>query len=160
MEDYAKIVSFDEFDAIREREDLGTIVATSGGYDPIHPGHATCLIESKKHGDTLVAIVNGDWFLRTKKGKNFQDLETRCMIVSCIRNVDYVIPFEIENDTTVCEALRRVRNAFLARAEAEQHLRETVERARAKGHSWVSIGAMVGTSGEGARQRYRETVSC
>lgn len=37
------------------------------------------------------------------------DLETRCAIVSCLRGVDYVIPFEIENDQTVCEALRRVR---------------------------------------------------
>lgn len=53
------------------------------------------------------------------------------------------------------EALRRVRNAFLARAEAEQLVREAVGKARAEGHSWASIGAMVGTSGEAARQRYR-----
>jgi hypothetical protein len=53
------------------------------------------------------------------------------------------------------EALRRVRNAFLARAEAEQRVREAVGKARAEGHSWASIGAMVGTSGEAARQRYR-----
>ncbi len=53
------------------------------------------------------------------------------------------------------EALRRVRNAFLARAEAEQRLGETITRAREEGHSWASIGAMVGTSGEAARQRYR-----
>lgn len=53
------------------------------------------------------------------------------------------------------EALRQVRNAFLARAEAEQFVREAVRNARAEGHSWASIGAMVGTSGEAARQRYR-----
>jgi hypothetical protein len=53
------------------------------------------------------------------------------------------------------EALRRVRNAFLARAEAEQRVMEAVGKARAEGHSWASIGAMVGTSGEAARQRYR-----
>lgn len=53
------------------------------------------------------------------------------------------------------EALRRVRSAFLARAEAEQRVREAVVRARAEGHAWASIGAMVGTSGEAARQRYR-----
>lgn len=51
-------------------------------------------------------------------------------------------------------ALGRVRNAFLARAEAEQRLGEAVRKARADGHSWASIGAMVGTSGEAARQRY------
>jgi D-beta-D-heptose 7-phosphate kinase/D-beta-D-heptose 1-phosphate adenosyltransferase len=107
MGDYASIVTFDQFDALRDG--LGRIVCTSGGYDPIHPGHATCLIESKQYGDTLVAIVNGDAFLRAKKGKAFQDLTTRCRIVSCIREVDFVVPFEIEGDTTVREALRRLR---------------------------------------------------
>ena len=108
---YAQIVTFEEFAELRKKNEkkLGKIVATSGGYDPIHPGHATCLIESKQYGDTLVAIVNGDWFLRNKKGKAFQDLETRCAIVACVREVDFVIPFEIENDSTVCEALRRLK---------------------------------------------------
>ena len=78
--DYAKIVTLEEFSKIRKTIDLGRIVATSGGFDPIHPGHASCLIESKKLGDTLVVIVNGDGFLRNKKGKAFQDLETRCLL--------------------------------------------------------------------------------
>lgn len=109
MGEYARILTFEEFEALRQKEDLGRIVCTSGGYDPIHPGHATCLVESRNYGDTLVAIVNGDAFLRAKKGKPFQDLATRCRIVSCVRGVDYVIPFEIEGDSTVCEALRRLR---------------------------------------------------
>lgn len=107
MSDYAKIVDFAEID--RLRDGLGKIVCTSGGFDPLHPGHATCIVESKRYGDTLVVVVNGDGFLRAKKGKAFQDLRTRCQIVSCIRHVDYVVPFEIENDQTVCEALRRLR---------------------------------------------------
>jgi cytidyltransferase-like protein len=107
MEKYAQIISFDEFDAIRAQ--LGRIVCTSGGFDPIHPGHASCIIESKSYGDTLVVVVNGDNFLSNKKGKPFMDLQTRCRIVSCVREVDYVIPFEIENDSTVSEALRRIR---------------------------------------------------
>jgi D-beta-D-heptose 7-phosphate kinase/D-beta-D-heptose 1-phosphate adenosyltransferase len=84
-------------------------VCTSGGYDPLHPGHATCIVDSKQYGDTLVVVVNGDSFLKNKKGKSFMDLNTRCMIVACLRGVDYVIPFEIENDPTVSEALRRIR---------------------------------------------------
>jgi hypothetical protein len=51
-------------------------------------------------------------------------------------------------------ALRELRHAFLARAAAEQHVTDAVEKARGDGHSWASIGAMVGTSGEAARQRY------
>jgi chromatin segregation and condensation protein Rec8/ScpA/Scc1 (kleisin family) len=53
-------------------------------------------------------------------------------------------------------ALRELRQAFLARAEAEQRVTDAVRRARADGHSWASIGAMVGTSGEAARQRYSQ----
>ena len=107
MNDYAKILTFDQFDKIRDQ--LGRIVCTSGGYDPVHPGHASCIIESRHYGDTLVVVVNGDGFLRRKKGKPFMDLQTRCEIIACLRGVDYVIPFEIEVDQTVNEALRRIR---------------------------------------------------
>jgi cytidyltransferase-like protein len=107
MDKPARIVSFKEFEQIRDG--LGKIVCTSGGFDPLHPGHASCISESKQYGDTLVVVVNGDGFLHRKKGKAFMDLQTRCQVVSFLRNVDYVIPFEIENDQTVSEALRRVR---------------------------------------------------
>jgi len=99
----AKIVSLDEFAKLRPI--LGRVVATSGGFDPIHPGHISCIIQSKKFGDTLVVIVNGDAFLTAKKGRPFQNLETRSLIVSGISGVDYVVPFEIENDQTVNKAL-------------------------------------------------------
>ncbi len=99
----APIVSFEEFAELRPK--LGKIVATSGGFDPIHPGHISCIIESKKFGDTVVVIVNGDAFLTAKKGRPFQNLKTRCQIVSGIRGVDYVIPFEIAGDQTVNRAL-------------------------------------------------------
>jgi len=80
MEKYAQILNFDEFNQIRDG--LGRIVCTSGGFDPIHPGHASCIIESKQYGDTLVVVVNGDNFLQRKKGKQFMDLQTRCNLVA------------------------------------------------------------------------------
>lgn len=88
-----------------ERHAWGCVVMTSGGFDPIHPGHTSCIVESKQHGDTLVVVVNGDSFLAHKKGRSFMDLSTRCAIVSAIRGVDVVIPFEISGDTTICVAL-------------------------------------------------------
>ena len=109
----AVIISLDDFEKIRY--DLGIIVATSGGFDPLHPGHASSILDAKKYGDTLAVIVNGDWFLTNKKGRPFQDLKTRCQIVSYLRGVDYVIPFEIENDDSVCEALRRMRPHIFAK---------------------------------------------
>ncbi len=93
----AHIVSIEDFKKLREKL-VGTIVATSGGFDPIHPGHISCIIESRKYGDILVVAVNGDNFLRLKKGKPFQDIATRASIVSSIRGVDYVVPFDAEKD--------------------------------------------------------------
>lgn len=103
----APIASFAELESLRPK--LGKIVATSGGFDPIHPGHISCIVDSKQYGDTLVVIVNGDNFLETKKGRPFQDLATRCMIVSAVRGVDFVVPFEIEGDQTVVMALEQLR---------------------------------------------------
>jgi cytidyltransferase-like protein len=103
----AHIVTFEEFDQIRDT--LGTIVCASGGFDPIHPGHVSYIHDSKQYGNTLVVIVNGDTFLRNKKGKAFMDLDSRSHIASYIKGVDYVIPFEIENDQTVSEALKKIR---------------------------------------------------
>ena len=103
----APIVDFDWIDA--HRNELGTIVCTSGGFDPVHPGHLSVIAESKKFGDTLVVVVNGDGFLTRKKGKPFQDIETRCRIISYARGVDFVVPFEINDDQTVREALRRIK---------------------------------------------------
>lgn len=102
----APILSFDEFEADRPS---GRIVLTSGGFDPIHPGHISSIQESGRFGDVVVVVVNGDAFLEAKKGKAFQDLATRCAIVSALRGVDVVVPFEIEGDSTVREALRRIR---------------------------------------------------
>ena len=106
-EDYAPVVTFEEFD--RLRPGLGRVVCTSGGFDPIHPGHISCIADSRRLGDTVVVVVNGDGFLRAKKGKPFQDMATRVAIVSALKAVDYVIPFEVEGDATVREALRRIR---------------------------------------------------
>jgi len=107
MHNPAPIISIDDFIALRPT--LGKIVCTSGGFDPIHPGHVSCIRDSKKYGDTLVVIVNGDTFLKNKKGRPFMDIETRCHIVAHLAGVDYVVPFEIENDQTVCVALEKIK---------------------------------------------------
>ena len=104
MANMATILELEEIAGLRAT--LGRVVLTSGGFDPIHPGHASCLVASKQYGDTLVVIVNGAGFLRRKKGRPFMDLRSRCQVVACIRGVDYVVPFERTDDDTVCEAIR------------------------------------------------------
>lgn len=104
----AKILSLTQFKKLRPKL-KGKIVMTSGAFDPIHPGHISCFLESKKLGDILVVAVNGDAFLRAKKGKPFQDLQTRTLIVSGIRGIDYVVPFEAPGDVSCAKALAAVR---------------------------------------------------
>jgi D-beta-D-heptose 7-phosphate kinase/D-beta-D-heptose 1-phosphate adenosyltransferase len=136
----APIVSFDEIAKLRPK--LGKIVATSGGFDPIHPGHISCIIQSKKYGDTLVVIVNGDGFLRAKKGRPFQDLETRSLIVSGVREVDYVVPFEIKGDQTVRKALEALRPHVFTKGGDRIDRKSIPEWETCKKHSIKIIGGV------------------
>ncbi len=52
------------------------------------------------------------------------------------------------------DSLLSVHAAFRERADAERHLADAVAAARGDGQSWAAIGAMLGTSGEAARQKY------
>jgi hypothetical protein len=56
-------------------------------------------------------------------------------------------------------SLQKVRKAFQRRAATEEELAKAVAAARHDGQSWAAIGAMLGTSGEAARQRYRVPAS-
>ena len=56
-----------------------------------------------------------------------------------------------ERDPEVFAALRR---SVIARSDAERSIRDAVSEARRHGYSWRTIGSLVGTSGEAARQRY------
>lgn len=109
----APIVTIDEL--VYDVYNTKYLVVTSGGYDPIHPGHISCMIDAKKFNPILAVIVNGDSFLVNKKGKPFQDLKTRCQIVSTIKGVDYVVPFEIKNDPTVNVALEQIQPGVFAK---------------------------------------------
>lgn len=102
----APIVSIDE---LLEKVNHKYLVVTSGGFDPIHPGHISCIQESKKYNAILAVLVNGDQFLTAKKGRPFQDLRTRCQIVSTLQGVDYVVPYEVADDMTVSAALEEIK---------------------------------------------------
>jgi D-beta-D-heptose 7-phosphate kinase/D-beta-D-heptose 1-phosphate adenosyltransferase len=105
---FAPIVTLEEFVQVRDSV-VGDLVITSGGYDPLHFGHISCIASSKLYGDVLGVVVNGDWFLTAKKGCPFMPLQARCEVISALRGVDYVIAFEIENDSTVVQALEAIR---------------------------------------------------
>jgi hypothetical protein len=57
------------------------------------------------------------------------------------------------------EAVAALRSAVQERSDAERHVLDAVRGARQAGLSWSAIGALVGTSGEAARQRYGRRVA-
>jgi hypothetical protein len=63
----------------------------------------------------------------------------------------------IGGDRKEAAPLVAIQKAFEERARAEERLADRVADARSAGISWAAIGRMLGTSGEGARQRYNRT---
>lgn len=98
---------FDLKDYPKIKKEIGNkkIVCTSGFFDPIHPGHISCITESKKFGDILIVIVDGDQRAITKKGKSFMSEKDRAYIVDHIVGVDYVTIYNHPTENNCIEAI-------------------------------------------------------
>jgi cytidyltransferase-like protein len=70
------------------------VVLTSGGFDPLHAGHARCIYSSARLGDCLVVVVNGDGFLHRKKGYAFMTLAERMELVAHLAGVGHVVAWD------------------------------------------------------------------
>ncbi len=68
-----------------------TIVAVSGGFDPIHVGHVRLFRRAKALGDELVVILNNDNWLKKKKGFTFMPQEERKELLEAIDAIDRVV---------------------------------------------------------------------
>jgi D-beta-D-heptose 7-phosphate kinase/D-beta-D-heptose 1-phosphate adenosyltransferase len=103
--------TLEEFAAMRDLIS-GVLVATSGGFDPLHVGHLRCLRAARELGDALLVIVNGDGYLTGKKGYALMSAEDRAEIIDSVRWVDYVFCYD-DGSPLVAGAIRRVRpNVF------------------------------------------------
>lgn len=117
--------------AVRQFYPEAVIGLTSGGFDPIHPGHISCILDARARCDKLIVVVNGSEFLRKKKGHGFQPLKVRAQIVSAIKGVDITVPFEPTNpnDLTVCEALEIIRPHKFFKGGDRNNIKELPETA-------------------------------
>ncbi len=93
------------------------VVAVSGGFDPVHPGHVRMFKEAKALGDKLIVILNNDNWLHKKKGYVFMTEKERAEVIRAIRYVDevYVTQHKANtDDMSVVEALKKVKPNIFA----------------------------------------------
>jgi D-beta-D-heptose 7-phosphate kinase/D-beta-D-heptose 1-phosphate adenosyltransferase len=81
------------------------VYMTSGGFDPLHVGHLRCILATvemaESDGGYVAIIVNGDGFLRRKKGKSFMTAAERAEIIAGIRGVDAAIIWDDGGQTVI-----------------------------------------------------------
>lgn len=95
---------------MRKRKPI--IVATSGGFDPVHIGHVRMFEEAKRLGDKHIVILNNDNWLMAKKGYVFMPQKERKEVVAALRAVDEVIftrHGKNPTDMSVAKELRRLK---------------------------------------------------
>ncbi len=107
-----------------------SIVCISGGFDPLHVGHAALIEEASEWGDVVV-ILNSDSWLMRKKGYVFMPWSDRNEILKAMRHVG-AVTYVDDSDGTVCEALERIKPDYFAnggdRTEDNTPEKEVCER--------------------------------
>lgn len=94
-----------------------TVVAVSGGFDPLHVGHVRMFAAAKKLGDELVVILNNDNWLMKKKGYVFMREKERKEVIGALQMVDRVVITKHPKnpkDISVVAELKRVKPNIFA----------------------------------------------
>ena len=90
-----------------------SVVAISGGFDPIHAGHIDYIREAQTLGKLLVILNNDEWLIK-KKGNYFMDYETRKYILENIKGIWKVVP-QIDDDMSVSKSLAHYKPDIFAK---------------------------------------------
>jgi cytidyltransferase-like protein len=87
------------------------LVLVTGGFDPLHSGHISYFKAAKQLGDLLVVGINSDSWLTRKKGMPFMPFHERMNIVKNIKDVDYVLEFN-DDDNSAKHAITLARQTW------------------------------------------------
>jgi len=93
---------------IRELKLSGkSIVFTNGCFDILHRGHVAYLQSAKDLGDILIVGMNTDASVKRLKGNDrpINTLEDRAYVLSALKSVDYVIPFDEDTPLTLIQSI-------------------------------------------------------
>jgi D-beta-D-heptose 7-phosphate kinase/D-beta-D-heptose 1-phosphate adenosyltransferase len=92
----------------RVRAQGGTVVATGGCFDLLHPGHVHTLQAARALGDCLVVCLNSDASVRRLKGPSrpVQSQDDRAAVLTALGCVDAVVVFDEDTPTEVLRTIR------------------------------------------------------
>ena len=90
------------------------VVATSGCFDLIHPGHTRFLEEARSRGDMLVVLLNSDDSVRRLKGagRPVNSARDRAAVLRSLASVDAVVIF---HEDTPADILRRIKPSLFVK---------------------------------------------
>jgi D-beta-D-heptose 7-phosphate kinase / D-beta-D-heptose 1-phosphate adenosyltransferase len=93
-------------EAVRTRG--GTVVATGGCFDLLHPGHVQTLEAARALGDCLIVCLNSDASVARLKGpgRPVLGVEDRSAVLRALRCVDAVVVFDEDTPAAAIERLR------------------------------------------------------
>ncbi len=81
---------------------------TNGCFDILHKGHYSLFKFCKKHCDILIVATNSDISIKELKGKKrpYNNLKTRLINLSNIKDVDYIIYFHKLNPLNLIKKIQ------------------------------------------------------
>jgi len=84
------------------------IIAASGCFDFIHPGHVKLLQSAKNLGDTLIIGINSDESIKRLKGaqRPIYPVEDRILMLGSLRVVDAITVFDEDKATNFLKAVK------------------------------------------------------
>lgn len=106
------------------------IVFVNGVFDLLHSGHVELLTKAKALGDVLVIGINSDKSVKKIKGETrpINELADRMQVLSAIKYVDYLIPFD---ETDASQLLEKIQPDVYAKG-VDYTLASIVEKAALK----------------------------
>src|SRR3989344_6509466 len=124
------------------------VVAVSGGFDPVHVGHAHLFRDARAIGDKLMIILNDDKWLMRKKGYVFMPQAERKELLEHIRWVDEVVIREPRDAYDVCHMLEKLPIDIFANGGADRSNEEEGPEAAVCKRRGIKMGFNVGETGK------------